>query len=93
MSEENIYNEQPMCEHCQTIKDDGMLHLKCFGNNKYQLCVENQKCYYRQNIITQAENKRLREALEKIEVETMTNIPALDSILNIRDIIKQSLGE
>lgn len=39
------------------------------------------------------ENKRLREALEKIEVETMTNIPALDSILNIRDIIKQALGE
>ena len=44
----NIYEEQPLCGHCQTMKDVGMLHLKCFGNNKYQLCVENAKCYYRQ---------------------------------------------
>ena len=66
--EETIYHAQKSCEHCQTIPDEGMLHLKCFGNKKYQLCVENQKCDYRQKVIAQNKLDITIRALKKIVI-------------------------
>ena len=72
IKEWNIFDEQPFCEHCQTMKDEGMAHLKCFGNKTYGLCIENQKCDYRKRIVLeqqllaeQAKTKELENALEQ----------------------------
>lgn len=69
-----------------------------FTENEKRTIIENQLCLDNESMSMKlellfTENKRLREALEKIEIETMTNVTALDSILNIREIVGQALGE